>query len=170
MKSLLVILILSVTAKAWSCAHRYDVTKDNIDNFPVIGFIESRDGNVTYRLHFRDTANLDGLGSVYLSVKDRDTNLFSGQLSIFDNIQRGFQTVEFTIREDKIKESTLTICAYTSTKGEFVHSCVFSYVLPVELINSHFKNNTFSPIVVKSDRTPAVEEFKVKEFKTDRGK
>jgi hypothetical protein len=171
MKPLLVIMVfLIIATQAWSCAYRYEVTSQNIDNLPVIGFIESRDGNVTYRLHFRDTANLEGLGSVYLTIKDGDTELFSGQLFIFDNKERDLHTVDFTIRAGKITDSTLTICAYNSTEGEFVHSCVFTYVLPLELIHSHFKANTFSPIVVKSDRTPAVDEFKAKKFETSRGK
>jgi hypothetical protein len=170
MKSLLIILMFFISAKAWSCAYRYEVTKESIDNLPVIGFIENREGNVTYRLHFRDTANLEGLGSAYLSIKDGETELFSGQLSIFDDKKRDLHTIDFTIRENKITNSTLTVCAYNSTEGEYVHSCVFTYVVPMELIHSHFKNNTFSPIVVKSDRTPAVDDFKAKKFIINRGK
>jgi len=145
---------------------QHTVTSRTIDNFPMIAFVEEVEGETTYRLYFRDTGNLKGLGDVGLAIQDADSQvLFSGGFRIYDDKERGVHIVQFSLLKSIAERATVTVMA---TTGEYCGA--FYYVLPVSLIRDHFKNNISSVPVLESAYTPAIEMFLMKEFKTDRDK
>jgi len=177
----LLILITLVSAEVFGCFAHYDVTTNNIENLPVIIFVDNNEvmanigkqtDHISFRLYLRDTANLEGLNTVHMSMVDEDGEIsFSGDLSIFHYEKRNQKMVNFIVKRDQISSVTLTVSANSSTEnkqGEPIHSCRFSYSAPLSLLYEHFKQNTFVTIVVDSDQTEEMERFEKREFIEDR--
>ena len=165
MKSLFIILMLFIANTSWGGIQHY-VTCKTIDNFPMIAFVEEVEDETVYRLYFRDIGNLKGLSDVGLAIQDADSQvLFRGSFKIYDDKERGVHIVQFILQKNIAERATVRVMAST---GEFCGA--FYYDFPVSLIHDHFKDNMSSLPVLESAYTPAIEEFMMKEFKTDRDK
>lgn len=157
MKPTFIILVLSIAFNSWG-SYKPVMTGEDIDNLPVIVFINENDGQTTYRLHFRDTGRFKGLSGVTLLVNDEDETtskcLFFGHMAMYDHVHQGVKSVEFILQENMIRRATLDI--YTSQDR-------FSYRIPLSLIQQHFRKNiTIGNTMFDPD--PAIDEFLKEEF------
>ena len=172
MKSTLLILSLLVSAEVWSCAYPHDVTPSTIDNLPILAFFhDSRDG-LQCQIYLRESDNLLGLSRVHIAIIDENEILdYGGSIFMYKDSAYDLQTVEFTISKEKIPYSSIQIIAYETdgTPETGIHSCLFSFDLPLNVLYDHFKENKYSPYSRKHpDNSAIIEQFKKKKYTVNR--
>ncbi|VGO16571.1 hypothetical protein PDESU_05162 [Pontiella desulfatans] len=166
MKLFLTIMALLVSTKVSSCLYPHNVTLENIQNLPIIAFFDEIDGEVYCDLYLRNTDNLLGLDVVEVSVRrEADETVFFCELHPEEDEFYRLHKLIFIIDKEMIRHSWISIEAKSedlSPENEVMHSCRFTYHVPLNVMYEYSKNND------DDQRYPLLMKLKEKSYITNR--
>ncbi|WP_027360583.1 hypothetical protein [Desulforegula conservatrix] len=177
----LIIIIISFSGTAFPCDFIYKIKKTELENYPILSYIDINEETVAFYIYLKDEGNFKGIESAaiqILSPNDNQLQFGSGLIMNQDSEKKILTIGSLEINKKLISSATLFINAYqldkTSTGwfSQSIHSSVFEYQIQLQDIYNNFKSkeNAYTThSIYNKYNDDTLKAFIEKEFKMKRG-
>ena len=98
--ALILFFLLNIPSSVLACRHQQEIEKSDLNQCPLIAYINEEEDNIYFYLYLKDDGNFSGLDLFYIDIESNiNESIFSGYLDIIKHyIEPDLFIVEFSIQ------------------------------------------------------------------------
>ncbi len=146
--ALTLFFILNISPSVLACAFDNKIEKSDIDQYPIIAYLNKDEEHTAFYLYLKDEGNFSGLNSVTIEiVSNKNELIFSGSLDISKHHEEhSLLHTGFSVNNKSIQFTTIQITAsqQDGTSEAGFHSSFFIYNIKLKYIFDTFVRDKLS--------------------------